>query len=66
MGQLLLAAVWAVGDAGGRQKVVAAAFCSALLGVPALWIRHRETSSKWQQAQGNAAEIGENSKLAGV
>jgi hypothetical protein len=57
--QLLFATVGAVGDAGGRQKVMATAFGGALFGVPALWIRHGKTSS-------NAAEICDNSKLAGV
>jgi hypothetical protein len=45
VGKLLFAAVRAVGDAYGRQEVVATAFCSALLRVPALWIRHGKPSS---------------------
>jgi hypothetical protein len=45
VGKLLLATVRAVGDAHGRQEVVAAAFCGALFGVPALWIRHGKPSS---------------------
>jgi hypothetical protein len=45
VGKLLFAAVWAVGDAYGRQEVVATAFCGALLRVPALWIRHGKPSS---------------------
>jgi hypothetical protein len=45
VGKLLLAAVGAVGDAGGRQEVMATALCGALLGVPALWIRHGKPSS---------------------
>jgi hypothetical protein len=65
--QLLFATVGAVGDAGGRQKVMATAFGGALFGVPALWIRHGKTSSKLaSQLLGYAAEICDNSKLAGV
>jgi hypothetical protein len=47
MGQLLLAAVGAVGDARRGKKIVAAALGGALLGVAALGIRHGKTSSKW-------------------
>jgi len=46
MGQLLLAAVRAVGDAHWRKKIVATALGGALLGMAALRIRHGETSSK--------------------
>jgi hypothetical protein len=60
--QLLLATVRAVGDAHGRQKVVAAAFRGALFGVPALWIRHGETSSKLLASNGSyTAEVFEKS-----
>jgi hypothetical protein len=44
VGQLLLAAVGAVGDADGRKKVMAAALGSALLGVAPFRVRHGETS----------------------
>jgi len=47
VGELLFATVRAVGDAHGRQEVVATAFCGALLRVPALWIRHGKPSSSW-------------------
>jgi hypothetical protein len=40
VGQLTLVAVWALGEAGGSQKVVAAALGSPLLGVAPFWIRH--------------------------
>ena len=40
MGKLALVAVGALGEAGGGQKVVAAALGSPLLGVAPFWIRH--------------------------
>jgi hypothetical protein len=58
VGQLLLAAVRAVGDAHGRKEIVAAALGGALLGMAALRIRHGETSSKYGPASTRlAAEI---------
>ncbi|OJV43675.1 MAG: hypothetical protein BGO25_10855 [Acidobacteriales bacterium 59-55] len=38
--QLALMAVGALGEAGGGQKVVAAALGSPLLGVAPFWVRH--------------------------
>jgi hypothetical protein len=38
--QLALVAVGALGESGGGEEVVAAAFCGALLGVAPFWIRH--------------------------
>jgi hypothetical protein len=38
--QLTLMAVWALGEAGGGQKIVAAALGSPLLRVAPFWIRH--------------------------
>jgi len=40
MGKFPLVAVWALGEAGGGQEVVAAALGSPLLGVAPFWIRH--------------------------
>ena len=40
MRKLALVAVGALGEAGGGQKVVAAALGSPLLGVAPFWIRH--------------------------
>lgn len=40
VGQLALVAVWAFGDAGRGEEVVAAALGSPLLGVAPFWIRH--------------------------
>jgi hypothetical protein len=66
VGKLLLATVRAVGDAGGRQEVVATALCSALFGVPALWIRHGETSSKMASERKLCGRNLYNLKLVGI